>query len=424
MERNNKRRGFTLVELLVVIAIIGVLVALLLPAIQAAREAARRNSCLNNIKQIGLALLNYESARKEYPALGSAPMDPTASTFRIANTSDITNAASASWVLGDSYSWLFQCLPYIEGTTLYDQLKNNSNVGATNSQQLLRFSATGANDTTMRLIPTTVTTGPLAAKPFAYEQPIEAFQCPSYPGSYETKANFGTSGRKAAVGNYIAMVASHLNRNGTAAATDASGTPNWVYKSGTTAAPSRQGGNGALIAAQMKTAAPNQRRTSFAGITNAGLRDGTSNTIMFGESREESYSAWISALSMWGVAVNPQQQGAQTVVQIPTTGNQRFLTAQATTPPGKHSLNVGTQVKRLTGQNPGPQDQDYYMRSAIHLVGNPAGDRIFGPSSGHPGIVQFGRGDGGSFSLNDSIEPDVLIHLTTRAGSEPSQTIR
>ena len=61
------KRGFTLVELLVVIAIIGVLVALLLPAIQAAREAARRSQCVNNLKQIGIAFTNYENTYKKFP---------------------------------------------------------------------------------------------------------------------------------------------------------------------------------------------------------------------------------------------------------------------------------------------------------------------------------------------------------------------
>lgn len=100
-----KRRAFTLVELLVVIAIIGVLVALLLPAVQAAREAARRTKCKNNLKNIGLSMLNYESAFGTFPSSGATFGD------RLECYAQGGNAWSGK---KQGMSWAFQILPYLE----------------------------------------------------------------------------------------------------------------------------------------------------------------------------------------------------------------------------------------------------------------------------------------------------------------------
>ncbi|GIW80127.1 MAG: prepilin-type N-terminal cleavage/methylation domain-containing protein [Gemmatales bacterium] len=102
-----KRRAFTLIELLVVIAIIGVLVGLLLPAVQKVREAANRIQCVNHLKQIGVAIHNHHDSIGTFPTGGRRPWSTTA-----------FNSGSSA-IMGPG--WPFQILPYMEQTSVYNQ---------------------------------------------------------------------------------------------------------------------------------------------------------------------------------------------------------------------------------------------------------------------------------------------------------------
>lgn len=139
-----RRSGFTLVELLVVIAIIGVLIALLLPAVQQAREAARRMTCTNQQKQLGLAMHNYHDTFGSFPsaAIWLGTGTPT--------TTNLENGRDANW----GATWALMVLPFIEQTNLHDQY--NFKVIARNGN------ATTGNNYVTRQTP-------------------DAFLCPSHP---------------------------------------------------------------------------------------------------------------------------------------------------------------------------------------------------------------------------------------------------
>lgn len=115
-----RQRGFTLIELLVVIAIIAVLVALLLPAVQQAREAARRTQCKNNLKQIGLALHNYESAHGTFPpgciSIPTSGFDPSGSSNQAVEET------------GPGWGVFAMILPYIDGANLSNSIDFNRSI--------------------------------------------------------------------------------------------------------------------------------------------------------------------------------------------------------------------------------------------------------------------------------------------------------
>jgi prepilin-type N-terminal cleavage/methylation domain-containing protein len=158
------RLAFTLVELLVVIAIIGILVALLLPAIQAAREAARRVQCQNHLKNITLAVLNYENQKKGLPPANKAPLD--------------MGQRVSSEPIDASLSWIVEILPFIEEQALFDRfdLKKTAN-----------------NQTT--------------TLPLPEENQPQILLCPSDSARNRFYPSFGTGGnRRYGKGNYAVWV--------------------------------------------------------------------------------------------------------------------------------------------------------------------------------------------------------------------------
>ena len=174
MER--AKRGFTLVELLVVIAIIGILIALLLPAVQAAREAARQMQCANNLKQIGVALLMYHDTYEIFP-YGTA-VDPA-------------GPPNNGWY----WSWSARILPFLESSALHDPMDLN-----------VRYNQTHAvNNEAMKAF-------------------VRTYICPSAPEPGWAEMTDSIAGRKDAAETNYSAVATHRDVNDARFAKDLNGT--------------------------------------------------------------------------------------------------------------------------------------------------------------------------------------------------------
>jgi prepilin-type N-terminal cleavage/methylation domain-containing protein/prepilin-type processing-associated H-X9-DG protein len=377
-----RSRGFTLVELLVVIAIIGVLVALLLPAIQAAREAARRTSCLNNVKQMGLAAANYESARKTFPPgrlfpdwVSGGAIQPSYTTYPATlPPTDKTGFYSV-------HIWL---LPYMEANNVY---------------QLIDFKIPQVKQMTTSGNPT---------NPHyqAYATANDMFLCPSDANTEEKitannyRANFGGSTPGAGV-----------RQNGQMSVREPRSTDAWHC-----------GGNGAFTIGER-------------GLQTREYPDGLSKTAFFSERVKGSGIVYPdSALPTRADMVNCPTSGSPTS-QIDTVFN-----AANTSVPTVQTHVLGAAGRWLPGtdfSNGWPfagYDSTQYNHVAPPnwsgidcslqqgIPDTPAEHAIVAARSDHPGSVVVAFGDGHTAIVGDDIDLLVWRAVGSRNGEETVET--
>jgi prepilin-type N-terminal cleavage/methylation domain-containing protein len=233
-------RGFTLVELLVVIAIIGVLVALLLPAIQAARESARRSQCINNLRQLGIACQLFESSKKAFPTAGGAVQQFTATTENAKPLYGYENAG-----------WMYQVLPYIEQQNLHDRRRGD---GGLNSG----FLRTGI-----------------------VEVRVPTFNCPSRADRICVSGIYAY-----ALGDYAGVMASHNSKGWPGFAWETSKDP--ATDPATQQTEEVLTWTGILIKGGQVNIGAGPKIWKFAPVSTKRIEDGTSNTILLAEKAAQS----------------------------------------------------------------------------------------------------------------------------------------
>jgi prepilin-type N-terminal cleavage/methylation domain-containing protein len=267
----NRKSGFTLVELLVVIAIIGVLVALLLPAIQAAREAARRSQCANNLKNLGLACLNFHDVKKNFPqSIPHWGMDNW--TAECSNGANVVAAANepkpATGYNGKG--WIVDILPQLEQPAFHDRIVQNYNITSTAANAAFRARANNGlgmgemaiRDIVATQLPILSCPSDESAKPSDGEQWYWNFQ----PGTVTATTSY-----KGCIGD--SLLSSDAARCGTDVDPPATFVgPNSQLNSGSPDTHNTLSNNGIF-----------QRTSIWRPLNMKSVSDGTSNTFMIGE---------------------------------------------------------------------------------------------------------------------------------------------
>ena len=352
--------AFTLVELLVVIAIIGVLVALLLPAVQAAREAARRSSCTNNEKNIALAMLNYESARGKFPQGTSIPVKKNG-----------RGAPSAN-----GYPWHVEVLDYIEGGNL-------SNAIETEKRAYYTANPNGF---------------PEPAKIVAIrETKTSVYLCPS-DGEANAVAAF-TAGDLLPASNYCGVMGSAWSR---AMYDETTGQHTGSNPCRSTEFAPETGFDcmGSIGSLQGPVNTDGMLYPGSA-VRMGQVPDGTSNTFLLGE-RWYQFRVWAQG----GYHTRTDRLEPDKPIAMFVWASKNVV---ATSPPNVSLKETGYYVIHHEDDRPGPVPSGVQKSMS-------ANDMIWG--SFHPGGGNFAFTDGSVRFISDSVDPTLWIAYASRNGQE------